>query len=173
MKIKPDEEVLKMRKLALAEDTNRECDLILRMRKSANKLIKNRENIEDLEERISEFWKYFGDVHGCFKDIDQLEKALEKSNAKSVVLEAEYRLVKQEYADFPSLLSIMFEEEPSHPLQGIYKRIQDIVYSEEAMSGPVTNEKLCSCLQAMVLGLIKAESEREREGKTSLPIEIR
>jgi hypothetical protein len=96
------------------------------------------------------------------EDIDQLEKALEKSNAKSVVLEAEYRQVKQEYTDFPSLLSIMFEEEPNHPFRSPYNRIRDIACSEEAMTGPLTNEKLCSCLQGMVLSMIKAESARER-----------
>jgi predicted glycoside hydrolase/deacetylase ChbG (UPF0249 family) len=50
MKINPDEEVIKMRKLALLEDTIRECNQFLSMRKSANKLIKSREKIETLEE---------------------------------------------------------------------------------------------------------------------------
>jgi hypothetical protein len=66
MKIHADEDVLLTRKLALLEDTIRESIQFLSMRKSVNKLIKNREKIEDLEERISEFWEYFGDVHGRY-----------------------------------------------------------------------------------------------------------
>jgi hypothetical protein len=162
MKINPDEEVIKMRKLALLEDTIRECNQFLSMRKSANKLIKSREKIETLEERILDFWGYFGAGNGCFKDIDQLEKALEKAKAKCCVLEAKYRLVKQEYADFPSLLSIMVEAEPDHPFRSPYNRIRDIACSEEAMTCPLTNETLCSCLQGMVLSIIKAERARER-----------
>jgi hypothetical protein len=162
MKIHADEEVLLTRKLALLEDTIRECNQFLSMRKSANKLIKNREKVETLEERILDFWECFEDGHGCFKDIDQLEKALEKAKANCCVLEAKYHLGKQEYADFPSLLSIMVEAEPDHPFRSPYNRIRDIACSEEAMTGPSTNETLCLCLQGMVLSMIKAESARER-----------
>jgi hypothetical protein len=111
---------------------------------------------------ISEIKKYFGDGHGSFKNIEQFEKPFQRAKAKCSALEAEHRLVKQGYTDFPSLLSIVFEEKLNHPFRSPYNRIRDIVCSEKAVTGPLTNEKLCSCLQRMVLSMIKAESARER-----------
>jgi hypothetical protein len=111
---------------------------------------------------ISEIKKCFGDGHGSFKDIEQFEKPLQRAKARCSALEAEHRLVKQGYTDFPSLLSTMFEEKPNYPFRSPHNRIRYIVCSEEAVTGPLTNEKLCSCLQRMVLSMIKAESARER-----------
>jgi len=83
-----------MRKLALVEDTIRECDLILQMRKSANKLIENREMVKDLEAEILESRENaYNDIKAGLVGIyntNHLEKALERARAESSAIEAEH-----------------------------------------------------------------------------------
>jgi hypothetical protein len=159
MKIKPDEEVMKMRKLALVEDTIRECDLILQMRKSANKLIENREMVKDLEAEILESQENaYNDIKAGLVGIyytNHLEKALDKAKAKSSATEAEHRLFMQECADFPSILSIVFKAEPDHPFQIMYNSIRAIASSERALTSAKTNERLCLSLHRIALTMIK------------------
>jgi hypothetical protein len=128
MKMHEDKDVLKMRKLALVEDTIREAKLFLRMRNSAHRLTQKRRIVALLEAKVL---RRKGDINNdVVQSTEHLEKAVETAKAQILLIEAERKVLLEEFIHFPSLMRLLFRKDPNNPGVGTYNRTRDMASTE-------------------------------------------